>query len=71
VHHGLLRADEGQVLLDGREVTIGHPRAMRGDLGIGMVYQHFTWCRMTGAENLVLSRADAPAVIDWASERRR
>ena len=37
-----------------------------------MVYQHFTLVPAhDGAENLVLSRDDVPAVIDWAKERRR
>ena len=36
-----------------------------------MVYQHFTLVpSLTGAENLVISRADAPAVIDWKKEKR-
>jgi simple sugar transport system ATP-binding protein len=36
-----------------------------------MVYQHFTLVpSLTGAENLVISRADAPAVIDWKKEMR-
>ena len=40
-------------------------------LGVGMVYQHFTLVpALTAAENLVVSRADAPAVIDWRKERK-
>ena len=62
---GFYRADSGQVLVDGREVAI-KPPARRPRLGIGMVYQHFTLVpSLTAAENLVISRADAPAVIDW------
>ena len=35
-----------------------------------MVYQHFTLVPgMTVAENLVLSRAEVPAVINWADEQ--
>ena len=35
-----------------------------------MVYQHFTLVpSMTVAENLVMSRAVVPAVIDWRKER--
>ena len=69
MHHGLLSAPiSGQVLLDGAEVPIRNPRDARA-LGIGMVYQHFTLVpSLTGAENLVISRADAPAVIDWKKE---
>ena len=47
------------------------PRDAR-DLGIGMVYQHFTLVPcLTAAENLVISRADAPAIIDWKAEKPR
>ena len=53
----------------------GRRSAIRRDArahGIGMVYQHFTLVpSLTGAENLVISRADAPAVIDWRKEKRR
>ena len=62
---GFYQPDEGSLLVDGREVEVRNPRDARA-LGIGMVYQHFTLVpSLTGAENLVISRADAPAVIDW------
>jgi ABC-type uncharacterized transport system ATPase subunit len=68
---GFYSPDRGTVLLNGEEVTIRNPRDARA-LGIGMVYQHFTLVpSLTGAENLVISRADAPAVIDWKKETRR
>ncbi|MDX3805967.1 MAG: ABC transporter ATP-binding protein [Bosea sp. (in: a-proteobacteria)] len=68
---GFHRADEGEVLLDGREARIRNPREAQA-LGLGMVYQHFTLVpSLTGAENLVIARRDAPAVIDWTAERRR
>jgi ABC-type uncharacterized transport system ATPase subunit len=67
---GFYSADRGQVMLDDAEVPIRNPRDARA-LGIGMVYQHFTLVpSLTGAENLVISRADAPAVIDWKKEMR-
>jgi ABC-type uncharacterized transport system ATPase subunit len=67
---GFYSADDGSVLLNGEEVSIKSPRDARA-LGIGMVYQHFTLVpSLTAAENLVISRADAPAVIDWAKERK-
>jgi simple sugar transport system ATP-binding protein len=67
---GFYSPDKGQVMLDGREVSIRSPRDARA-LGIGMVYQHFTLVPcLTAAENLVISRADAPAVIDWVKERK-
>lgn len=66
---GYQRAEEGAVLLDGREHDIATPVTAR-DLGIGMVYQHFTVVPgMTVAENLLLARGRLPAVIDWKAER--
>ncbi|HTR84658.1 MAG TPA: ATP-binding cassette domain-containing protein, partial [Reyranella sp.] len=68
---GYYAADEGQILLNDREVSIAHPRQAH-ELGLGMVYQHFTLVpNMTVLENFVLSRGDLPAVIDWASERAK
>src|SRR5436189_4060827 len=68
---GYYRADQGSFLIDGQEVTIERP-ADADRLGLGMVYQHFTLVpSMTAAENLVMSRADVPKVIDWKSERAR
>ncbi|MCG6858626.1 MAG: ABC transporter ATP-binding protein [Salaquimonas sp.] len=65
---GFYTAARGTVMLDGHEVDIHSPRDAR-DLGIGMVYQHFTLVPcLTAAENLVISRADAPSVIDWKTE---
>ena len=62
---GYQPADEGSILVDGREQTLSSPRDAQA-LGIGMVYQHFTLVpSMTVAENLVMSRAGVPAVIDW------
>ena len=68
---GFYRADQGSLLLDGAEAEVRNPRdASR--LGLGMVYQHFTLVpSMTALENLVMARADTPAVIDWSSERKR
>jgi simple sugar transport system ATP-binding protein len=66
---GYYRADEGSFLIDNREETIARP-ADADRLGLGMVYQHFTLVpSMTVAENLVMSRADVPAVVDWRRER--
>ncbi len=65
---GYYRADDGQFLIDGKEETIARP-ADADRLGLGMVYQHFTLVpSMTVAENLVMSRASVPAVIDWRRE---
>jgi simple sugar transport system ATP-binding protein len=66
---GYQRAEEGSVLIDGREHDIASPVVAR-DLGIGMVYQHFTLVPgMTVAENLLLARGRLPAVIDWPQVR--
>jgi len=67
---GFYEPDHGQLLLDGQQVRVRNPRDAQA-LGVGMVYQHFTLVpALTAAENLVASRADAPAVIDWKKERR-
>ena len=66
---GFYHATAGTVLVAGREVNMSDPKVAQG-LGLGMVYQHFTLVpSLTGAENLVISRADAPAVINWRAER--
>nr|WP_295467986.1 ABC transporter ATP-binding protein [Mesorhizobium sp.] len=68
---GFYTPTKGSVLLDGQEKTIRSPRDAR-DLGIGMVYQQFTLVPcLTAAENLVISRADAPAIFDWKKEKPR
>ncbi len=66
---GFQRAEEGSILLDGREHDIANPVIARG-LGIGMVYQHFTLAPgMTVAENLLLAGGKTPAWIDWRTQR--
>src|SRR5262245_51209020 len=66
---GYYRADDGSVLLDGREHEVPSPAVARA-LGIGMVYQHFTVVPgMTVAENLLLARGKLPAVIPWKQAR--
>ncbi len=57
---GFYRPDKGKVLVDGREVRL-RVRAPRGRVGLGMVYQSSSLVpSLTAAENLVLSRGDAP-----------
>jgi simple sugar transport system ATP-binding protein len=61
--------DGGSVLIDGREQAINSPTVAR-DLGIGMVYQHFTVVPgMTVAENLLLARGHLPLVLNWKKAR--
>ena len=51
---GMVRPDEGEIIVDGRHADISGPRAAL-DQGIGMVHQHFKLVRrMTVAENLAL-----------------
>jgi simple sugar transport system ATP-binding protein len=65
---GSYRATAGTVLVADREVEMTEPKVAQG-LGLGMVYQHFTLVpSLTAAENLVISRADTPAVINWKAE---
>src|ERR1700750_399219 len=67
---GFYSADRGQLLLKREEVAVRNPRDAQA-LGVGMVYQHFTLVpALTAAENLVVSRADAPAVIEWRKEMK-
>ena len=66
---GYHRPDDGAVLLDGREHDIASPDVAR-ELGIGMVYQHFTVVPgITVAENLLLARGRLPLVLDWRAAR--
>ena len=68
---GFYHATAGQVMVAGREVSVPDTRAAHA-LGLGMVYQHFTLVpSLTAAENMVISRDDAPPVIDWRRERSR
>lgn len=66
---GFYHATSGQMLVAGHEARVPDPKAAHG-LGLGMVYQHFTLVpSLTAAENLVISRPDAPRIIDWRTER--
>lgn len=66
---GFNHATAGELLVAGKEARMIDPKVAQ-KLGLGMVYQHFTLVpSLTGAENLVISRANAPSVIDWRHER--
>ncbi len=68
---GFYSPDKGTLKLNGKVEDVKNPRDAQA-LGVGMVYQHFTLVpSLTAAENLVASRADAPAVIPWRKERER
>ena len=67
---GYYRPTEGTIMVGGREQVIPNPKDAH-NLGLGMVYQHFTLVpAMTVAENLVLARTDVPAVLDWSKEKK-
>lgn len=52
--YGILHADEGEILWEGKRVAIANPAAARA-LGIGMVFQHFSLFEsLTVAENIAL-----------------
>jgi len=54
VLYGLMRADEGEIVIDGRTVVFQSPRDAL-DAGIGMVHQHFMLVPVfTVAENVTL-----------------
>lgn len=56
--YGLLKADSGQIFIDGKEVKINSP-ADALNVGIGMVHQHFMLIPVfTVAENIVLGHED-------------
>lgn len=67
---GYYRGDDGVVLIDGREHKIDSPSVAR-QLGIGMVYQHFTVVPgMTVAENLLMAQGKVPALVNWREARK-
>ncbi|HET7686184.1 MAG TPA: ABC transporter ATP-binding protein [Candidatus Limnocylindria bacterium] len=70
IAYGLAHADAGEILVQGRPITVRSPRdAIRA--GLGMVTQHFALVRpMSVAENLALGRARGLA-LDLAEAARR
>src|SRR5215210_4041214 len=73
--YGLYRADEGEILLNGKTASFGSAKDAI-DRGIGMVHQHFMLIPvMTVAENIVLevepTRAGVLLDYDGAVERVR
>lgn len=51
---GIYYPDEGQIFVNGNEVTISSPKDSF-DLGIGMIHQHFKLVDVfTAAENIIL-----------------
>jgi simple sugar transport system ATP-binding protein len=61
--YGLYHPDEGQILIRGKKVELGSPRAAI-DAGVGMVHQHFMLIPvMTVAENIVLANEPTRDVV--------
>lgn len=68
---GFYHATSGGLLVDQKEVEIRDPVDAQRH-GLGMVYQQFTLVpSLSAAENLVIARGDAGAVIDWRREKIR
>lgn len=66
---GFYHATDGQVLVDNKEAQMDDPKDAQA-FGLGMVYQHFTLVpSLTGAENLLISRVNAPSIINWSDEK--
>lgn len=62
IAYGFYNADSGEILYDGREVSIKTPHDAIA-LGIGMVHQHFMLVEaMTVAENIILGAETGSAV---------
>jgi general nucleoside transport system ATP-binding protein len=71
VLYGLYKADEGEILLNGRQVSFGSARdAIQA--GIGMVHQHFMLIPvMTATENIVLGSepTEGGVLLDYGKAR--
>ncbi|CCQ74462.1 ABC transporter ATP-binding protein [Magnetospira sp. QH-2] len=66
---GFHPATDGSIQVGRHEYDIANPQIAQ-ELGLGMVYQHFTLVpHMTVLENLVLPRSNLPLVIDWKAEQ--
>jgi len=69
---GALRADAGEVLLEGRPVEIGSPQQAMG-LGVGLIYQELNLApHLSVAENIFLGREPRrlPGFVDGTKMRR-
>ena len=71
--YGLYTPDEGQILLNGKQINVGSTKASI-EHGIGMVHQHFMLIPvMTVAENIVLAiePRKGGVMLDYAAARKR
>lgn len=68
---GSLKPDAGRILWNGTPVTITNPSAAR-QLGIGMVFQHFSlFDALTVAENIALSLDEDVPLVTVVDQARR
>jgi simple sugar transport system ATP-binding protein len=68
--YGLVRPDEGQMLLEGAPFAPSDPRAARA-AGVTMVFQHFSlFDAMSVAENIALGMENPPKTQDLAAQIR-
>ena len=68
--YGLVRPDEGQMLLEGAPFAPSDPRAARA-AGVAMVFQHFSlFDAMSVAENIALGMENPPKSQDLAAQIR-
>jgi ABC-type uncharacterized transport system ATPase subunit len=64
--YGVVKPDAGEMLWEGRPVVVNNPAHAR-DLGIGMVFQHFSlFDTLTVVENVVLALPGKPALAPLA-----
>ncbi len=69
--YGFYRADAGQILVNGKPVSIRSPQDAR-KANIGMVFQDFTLIpALSVAENIALFLPDLPAVLNFGEIQRR
>ena len=68
---GIYYPDEGQILLDGKEVSIRSPKDSL-DLGIGMIHQHYKLVELfSAAENIALCSGETKYDLRHVSEKVR
>ncbi len=70
VIYGLVRPDQGKMLLEGAPYAPSDPRAARA-AGVAMVFQHFSlFDAMSVAENIALGMEDPPKTHELATQIR-
>lgn len=69
---GAYKKDSGEILLDGKPVTINNPKEAK-DLGIAIIYQEFMLAPdLTVAENIYIDQlAAGKTVINWKELRQK